>query len=195
MLEKPSWVPPNLHFQVDDAEDPWLFNRNNPFDYIHMRDLGGSIRDWPKLQREAYEHLKPGGWFEIQEFEVTLKSDDDTMPLAPALCEYLSELHRASDIFQKPFNIAAMHEQWMVETGFEQVKDETYKVRLTERFFCFQLCRNGLRLLTIIYAGPFVRLAKGSPLEGDWPLQLVLVVDGCGIVFLGLVHACARVEQ
>lgn len=125
---QPSWVPPNLRFLVDDAEEPWLFSPSRPFDFIHARDLGGAIADWPRLLRQAHEHLKPGGWIELQEFEVTLKSDDDTMRLAPTLCEYLDRLHEASEAFQRPMNIAEGHRQRLVEAGFEDVRDEVYKV-------------------------------------------------------------------
>jgi SAM-dependent methyltransferase len=125
---QPSWVPPNLRFLVDDAEEPWLFSASRPFDFIHARDLGGAIADWPRLLRQAHGHLKPGGWIELQEFEVTLKSDDDTMRLAPTLCEYLDRLHEASEAFQRPMNIAEGHRQRLVEAGFEDVRDEVYKV-------------------------------------------------------------------
>ena len=125
---QPSWVPPNLQFQVEDAESTWLFNRKNPFDYIHIRDLGGSIGDWAKLMRQAYEHLGDGRWIEVQEFEVTLNSDDDTMRFAPNLCEYLESLHRAAEMFKKPMNIAKSHKQRLIDAGFEDVKEEIYKV-------------------------------------------------------------------
>ncbi|KAF7737056.1 Methyltransferase [Penicillium ucsense] len=125
---QPSWVPPNLRFLVDDAESPWLFNVNRPFDFIHARDLGGAIADWPRLLAQAYHHLKPGGWIELQEFEVTLKSEDESMDLAPTLCEYLHHLHKASLAFQRPMNIAEGHRRRLVDAGFEEVKDEVYKV-------------------------------------------------------------------
>ncbi|KAJ5097631.1 hypothetical protein N7456_008352 [Penicillium angulare] len=125
---QPSWVPPNLRFLVDDAESPWLFKRDQPFDFIHMRDLGGSIADWPQLLQQASAHLKPGGWIELQEFEVTLKSDDDSMRLAPTLCEFIGQLHEASAKFHRPMNIAEGHRQRLVEAGFEDVRDEVYKV-------------------------------------------------------------------
>lgn len=125
---QPSWVPPNLRFIVDDAESPWLFSANRPFDFVHVRDLGGAIADWPKLLRQAYGHLKPGGWIELQEFEVTLKADNDSMRLAPTLCEFLGRLHQASEAFHRPMNIAEGHRQRLVEAGFEDVKDEVYKV-------------------------------------------------------------------
>ncbi|KAJ6015415.1 hypothetical protein N7540_010006 [Penicillium herquei] len=125
---QPSWVPPNLRFIVDDAESPWLFNSTRPFDFIHIRDLGGSIADWPRLLEQAYTNLKPGGWIELQEFEVTLKSDNDSLRLAPTLCEFLGRLQQASEAFHRPMNIAEGHRQGLVEAGFEDVRDEVYKV-------------------------------------------------------------------
>ncbi|KAJ5157639.1 uncharacterized protein N7482_008739 [Penicillium canariense] len=125
---QPSWVPSNLQFLVDDAESPWLFSTSRPFDFIHARDLGGAIADWPRLLRQGYEHLKPGGWIELQEFEVALKSDDNTLRLAPTLCEYLGRLHEASEAFHRPMNTAEGHRQRLLEAGFEEVRDEVYKV-------------------------------------------------------------------
>ncbi|KAJ5156584.1 hypothetical protein N7492_009387 [Penicillium capsulatum] len=126
---QPSWVPPNLRFLVDDAESPWLFSASRPFDFIHARDLGGAIADWPRLLRQGYGHLRPGGWIELQEFEVTLRSDDDSLQLAPTLREFLGRLHEASEEFQRPMNIAEGHRQRLIEAGFEDVYDEVYKVR------------------------------------------------------------------
>ncbi|KAJ5555405.1 hypothetical protein N7535_007840 [Penicillium sp. DV-2018c] len=125
---QPSWVPPNLRFVVDDAEAPWLYSANRPFDFIHARDLGGAIADWPRLIRQSYENLRPGGWIELQEFEVMLRSDDDSLRLAPNLCEFLDRLTKASEAFHRPMNIAEGHRQRLVEAGFEDVRDEVYKV-------------------------------------------------------------------
>ncbi|KAJ5818158.1 hypothetical protein N7474_003749 [Penicillium riverlandense] len=129
---QPSWIPPNLRFLVDDAESQWLFSATRPFDFIHARDLGGAIADWPRLLRQAREHLRPGGWVELQEFEVTLKCDDESMRLAPTLCEFLGRLHQASEAFHRPMNIAEGHRQRLIEAGFEEVRDEIYKVRPAE---------------------------------------------------------------
>ncbi|KAJ5240878.1 uncharacterized protein N7469_002469 [Penicillium citrinum] len=125
---QPSWVPPNLRFIVDDAESSWLFSTSRPFDFIHARDLGGAIADWNRLLHQSYLYLRPGGWIELQEFEVTLKSDDDSLRLAPTLCEFLDQLHAASEAFHRPMNIAEGHRQRLIEAGFEDVRDEVYKV-------------------------------------------------------------------
>ncbi|KAG6041318.1 hypothetical protein E4U41_004969 [Claviceps citrina] len=63
---QPDWLPPNVRFMVDDAESPWLYPRNH-FDYIHSRHTVMAIKDWDRLYRRAFEHLKPGGWMEMQE--------------------------------------------------------------------------------------------------------------------------------
>ncbi|KAJ6172300.1 hypothetical protein N7470_001367 [Penicillium chermesinum] len=119
---------PHLRFLVDDAESPWLFNAHRPFDFIHARDLGGAIADWPHLLQQAFTHLRGGGWIELQEFEVTLKSDDESLRRAPVLCEFLGRLHQASEEFHRPMNIAEGHRQRLIEAGFEEVRDEVFKV-------------------------------------------------------------------
>ncbi|SPO06363.1 related to methyltransferase [Cephalotrichum gorgonifer] len=71
---QPPWVPPNCEFVVDDAQLDWTWPENH-FDYIHLRDLYGGISDWGALYKRAYAHLKPGGWFEDQEFDIRCHSD------------------------------------------------------------------------------------------------------------------------
>ncbi|KAL7913518.1 S-adenosyl-L-methionine-dependent methyltransferase [Trichoderma velutinum] len=70
---QPDWLPPNVRFMIDDVESPWLHSRNH-FDYIHSRHTVMAVRDWQKLFRRAIEHLKIGGWIELQEIHHTPKS-------------------------------------------------------------------------------------------------------------------------
>lgn len=46
-------VPPNVQFQIDDAESEWTFGEG-VFDLIHIRHLDVGIRDWAKLIKQAY---------------------------------------------------------------------------------------------------------------------------------------------
>ena len=55
---QPRYVPPNVRFEIDNAEDEWMFGENT-FDFIHIRTLLGSIKDWDRLYRQAYRALKP----------------------------------------------------------------------------------------------------------------------------------------
>jgi trans-aconitate methyltransferase len=47
----PTYVPPNVRFEVDDLEDDWTFTY--PFDYVHSRYMAGSIKDWPRLMKQC----------------------------------------------------------------------------------------------------------------------------------------------
>lgn len=49
-----SRVPPNVYFQIDDAESEWTFAKDS-FDLIHIRHLSGSIKDWGALIEQAYK--------------------------------------------------------------------------------------------------------------------------------------------
>lgn len=46
-------VPPNVKFEVDDAEAPWTYKPNS-FDYIHFRTLAGCFRDWDDILLQAF---------------------------------------------------------------------------------------------------------------------------------------------
>ncbi|KAI1660025.1 S-adenosyl-L-methionine-dependent methyltransferase [Daldinia decipiens] len=75
---QPSWCPPNVKFEIDDLEQEWTYAPNS-FDYIHIRYMVGSVADWPKLFRQAFKTLKPGGWIESFEVEADYRSDDGTL--------------------------------------------------------------------------------------------------------------------
>ncbi|KAF6805968.1 SAM-dependent methyltransferase [Colletotrichum musicola] len=70
---QPSWVPPNCKFQIDDIEQPWTWP-NEYFDFIHIRNLEGAITKWDKLYKQAFIHMKPGGYIEIKEFDIETRS-------------------------------------------------------------------------------------------------------------------------
>ncbi|KAJ5558954.1 hypothetical protein N7535_009173 [Penicillium sp. DV-2018c] len=124
---QPNWAPPNCRFFIDDAESDWTFSPGESFDYIHARSMGGGIGDWPRLLKQAYQHLKPGGWFEAQEFDTWALSDDGTHEGATALNGWQELLDQASNKFGKPMNVASTISQWMIEQGFTNVADDIYK--------------------------------------------------------------------
>lgn len=125
---QPSLVPPNVEFQIDDCEDTWTHRFK--FDYIHVRSMAGSIADWAKLLGQAYAHLKPGGWIEIQEFEVWIRSDDDSLERAPMIRLWQEELNVAADMINKPMLVAPLMRSWLLQTGFTEVQETIVKVSL-----------------------------------------------------------------
>ncbi|KAF4984492.1 hypothetical protein FZEAL_340 [Fusarium zealandicum] len=84
---QPSWVPPNVQFQIDDFSQEWTFGENS-LDYVHMRWLIGCVTDWTALFQEAYKSLKPGAWVESFEVNGFFESDDDTVTEKTALGQW-----------------------------------------------------------------------------------------------------------
>ncbi|KAJ0117353.1 methyltransferase domain-containing protein [Diaporthe amygdali] len=74
---QPEYVPPNCRFEVDDAEDEWVFNHR--FDYIHARFMCGSFGNFPEIFRSCLENLEPGGWAEFQDYYVKLQCMDESL--------------------------------------------------------------------------------------------------------------------
>lgn len=50
---QPVYVPPNLHFEIDDCEQEWPFPHNH-FDLVHIRNMSSAVRDWKKLYAQAF---------------------------------------------------------------------------------------------------------------------------------------------
>jgi SAM-dependent methyltransferase len=127
---QPNWVPSNVKFYVDDAEADWPTSHSEKYDLVHGRALCGGISDWPRFYTQAYESLKPGGWMEMQDHECWINSDDGGMERAPGCADWIREVDRASRLVGKPLNIAHLHKQWMIDAGFQDVREVVKKVSL-----------------------------------------------------------------
>ncbi|KAM5343820.1 hypothetical protein ACJ41O_012357 [Fusarium nematophilum] len=125
---QPEWVPGNCSFHVDDYEDEWTYRDHERFDYIHGRALSGTSANWSRFYEQAMQHLKPGGWIEMQEYDAWIFSDDDSCDRAPWTMEWVDKLDTASRMFGKQINVATYHKQWMIDAGFEDVKERVYRI-------------------------------------------------------------------
>ncbi len=48
-------VPPNVKFEIDNAEQPWTWQEDF-FDLVHMRTMTGCIHDWDNLFSQAFQY-------------------------------------------------------------------------------------------------------------------------------------------
>jgi trans-aconitate methyltransferase len=125
---QPSWVPPNVKFEVDDIESSWAYSR--PFDFIFCRTLSCAVGDWPRLMRQAYQHVKPGGWVEFQDFNLTLHSEDGSYKPESDMAKYTFLLTDAARKAGKEASPGPKLEQWVREAGFQNVVHQKYKIPL-----------------------------------------------------------------
>ncbi|KAJ4403612.1 hypothetical protein N0V85_005063 [Neurospora sp. IMI 360204] len=124
---QPNWVPPNLSFNIDDAAKQWTYQPDF-FDYIHIRWLCGTMKDWPSLYKEAYRCTKPGGWIEHIDVDVNMLCLDGTMPEDSAMNQWgkiWTEVERKTGIVCDMVKSGCM-ENGIKEAGFTNVQIEDF---------------------------------------------------------------------
>lgn len=122
---QPTLVPPNIKFLIDDAEDEWLYEEK--FDLIHARLMAGCFADWPSFFQKSFDNLEEGGWLELQDYGLPVKSHDnshlstDLFQWGVLLCEAARKLGRpmGSEVSEK-------YSQWMRETGFVDIQTKMF---------------------------------------------------------------------
>lgn len=160
---QPTWVPPNVKFYIDDFENDWVFGPDESFDYIHGRMIAGSVQDFPALYEKIYNHLKPGGWLEMQEFDPVFRSDDGTIDQADVMLQWQSLINEAAARFGKKLRIVQEQKDFIQQAGFTNVHEDIHKVQLSTLFF--RLC-----LLTFALGSNW-QLAQRSKAKGSWKVS------------------------
>jgi len=127
---QPNLVPPNLEFQVADAEEDW--DMPGRFDLVHTRFMNGfSIRSWPQFYKQAFASLRPGGWVENQEFDLHWSSDDGSMPANGAFEKWQRLWEQAVDsVGMTARCYPEVMKQQMEEAGFVNVSIAPFKMPL-----------------------------------------------------------------
>ncbi|KAL2012844.1 hypothetical protein VTN00DRAFT_369 [Thermoascus crustaceus] len=123
---QPRWVPPNCRFEVDDFEAEWTYSRN--FDFIHGREIEGSVRDYDRLFERCFEHLRPGGYLEMQSMGVVTYSDDGSDERATNFHQVVDLIQEASGKFGKSMKTMGTWKGKMEKAGFTNVKQKVFKV-------------------------------------------------------------------
>lgn len=126
---QPNWIPPNLHFEVLDADEEWGYGQDR-FSLVHTRFMNGfSIKDWSHFYKEAYHSLQPGGWVENQEFDCQVLSDDNTIPPDSKVQEWVKLWNEGIEALGAsgrcdPEKLARQ----MADEGFSNVSIKQYKM-------------------------------------------------------------------
>ncbi|KAJ3535436.1 hypothetical protein NM208_g7135 [Fusarium decemcellulare] len=125
---QPSWVPPNLKFEIEDCTQKWTFASDSA-DYVHMRWLVGSIKDWPALSAEAFRVCKPGGWVESHETSSIITSDDDTVDGDSAMGQWGKIFIEGSKKIGSSFTVVEDETQKkaLEKAGFTNIQEFNFK--------------------------------------------------------------------
>ncbi|KYK61812.1 methyltransferase domain-containing protein [Drechmeria coniospora] len=123
---QPTWVPNNVRFIVDDVELDWSHPEH--YDFIHVRYMAASIRDWPRLFRQIFDSLKPGGWVEFHESDNAMYSEDGSLDPDNPLVEFLRCTAAACDRLGRPMDPAPNFTRWARDVGFVRIKEQRFKL-------------------------------------------------------------------
>ncbi|KAF6820468.1 tam domain methyltransferase [Colletotrichum sojae] len=119
---QPGYVPPNCSFEIDDLEKDWTWTKK--FDFILARNMIGAFSDWERVIAQAYEHLEPGGYFEIQDSCWPAISDDGTLKEDSPLYRWLHMMNDGATKIGRPLNMTDRFDSLMEAAGFEGVTKE-----------------------------------------------------------------------
>lgn len=123
---QPSWMPPNCHFEIDDVEDEWLYR--TPFDFIHAREFLLAIRNWRRVIEQAFEHLKPGGYFEVSSSAPDATCDDGSMPEDSAWLQFTQTFYEIGEAIGASGHAPKTWKGLMERAGFEDIHEKRFKI-------------------------------------------------------------------
>ncbi|KAJ0311044.1 hypothetical protein COL516b_001746 [Colletotrichum fioriniae] len=119
-------VPANVRFEIDDVESPWI--NEHKYDYIFCRYMLISIQDWPRLIRNMYDNVNPGGWVEIQDMDGLYYSDDGTYTDDHATRQWNRQYIDACEAMGRTARPGPQLEGWVRDAGFQNVTHQRFKV-------------------------------------------------------------------
>ncbi|EMR72095.1 putative methyltransferase domain-containing protein [Eutypa lata UCREL1] len=107
-------APPNVSFEICDAEDEWSFSQK--FDFIHMRAIVTCFMDPKAVFRQAYDALEPGGYLELRDpimpFQFLTPPAEDC-----ALKEWGEKIIEAASRIGRHWTNAQYYSAWLQELG------------------------------------------------------------------------------
>ncbi|CAG8977293.1 hypothetical protein HYALB_00012985 [Hymenoscyphus albidus] len=120
---QPLYVPPNLRFEIDDAEDEWIFSER--FDFIHGRALLSCFKDPSFVIQQAFNTLKPGSYLELQDGTFPFKYIGPP-PLDSAIYNWNQLVVAGAAASGRPWTNVAHYARWMQEIGFVDIEEKQF---------------------------------------------------------------------
>ena len=121
----PTNGPPNIFFELDDARDEWTYAE--PFDFIHIRELGGAFEDWGKIYNEVARHLKSGGTVEVADHSRIHLTQE---PQNSYTSIYNGALESAAEKAGTPLNLDHLKRSAFEGAGLNVTKSKSFDIPL-----------------------------------------------------------------
>ena len=122
---QPGSGPPNVEFELDDAEEEWTYN--DLFNFIHLRDMSGAFADWSFIYAEVYKHLTIGGSVEIADHGMIQFQNEPPNSYVKA---YNGALQSAADRAGRPIGLEHLERPMIERAGLSFSRSRTFEVPL-----------------------------------------------------------------
>lgn len=118
---------------VDFTTDNWGLTNEEPFDFIHMGQLCGSVHDWGHMFGRAYRLLKYGGQIESVEFDWTPRTKPDSqLPADSPVYKWWQYMLEATRISGKSLAYPDRMEDVLDEAGFNIMNHRVVTIHASE---------------------------------------------------------------
>lgn len=121
---QPSFIPPNVTFEVDDLEQPWTYTQK--FDLIYSRMMIGSFANVPQFVKQAFDNLAPGGTLEMADILYPIKLNDGEFPVDSAVVKWCDLISQAMQKVGRRADCARLYKQQLIDAGFTDVVEKKY---------------------------------------------------------------------
>jgi len=123
---QPTWIAPNVKFEIDDIESEWNYSKK--FDFIMGRYLMNGLKNYKWVIEQAFKNATPGGWVEFQDMTVDFKSDDGTLRYDSRILEWQRIGLRAQDELGVEHAPGTKLEGWFKDVGFVNIQHRLIKL-------------------------------------------------------------------
>ncbi|KAI8241684.1 Secondary metabolism regulator LAE1 [Colletotrichum sp. SAR 10_96] len=87
-----------------------------------------SIADWPKLVKNVYDHLNPGGWAEFQDMDIQYYSDDGTLTEKHETRKWNKQFVAACEGMGRTGRPGPQLKDWVTDAGFQRIAHQRFKL-------------------------------------------------------------------
>ncbi|KAI8199787.1 Secondary metabolism regulator LAE1 [Colletotrichum sp. SAR 10_76] len=87
-----------------------------------------SIADWPKLVKNVYDHLNPGGWAEFQDMDIQYYSDDGTLTEEHETRKWNKQFVAACEGMGRTGRPGPQLKDWVTDAGFQRIAHQRFKL-------------------------------------------------------------------
>jgi hypothetical protein len=88
-----------------------------------MRSMIASVSDYPRLYKQAFDALKPGGWIEVNDVALSVFCDDGTFPEDSASVKWAHWFAEACVKFGRLVPELEQYKQRIEQAGFVDVQE------------------------------------------------------------------------